>query len=264
MDGGGRGPGWASGPRGDRRSADRDRRSRCRRFRTPCGRRRRGPSSSPDTERPPAALDERFDRPSLEEWLSSVPMKLVREVAVGVRPAVSWTKRQAASGPNEPSRPRRLRTRPRGSPEAVARTCRRHRRARRSCRGRSSTMPASMCRPSSGPSSSTAPGAWVPVGNRRGRTVRSAAGVCGATFASLCRALASEAASAAQPDRHGTEGVAGSSPAEGFRNRAAARFSSFWIGSADPFRVLLDEKGSGAAVSARCAVPLRLAAASRR
>jgi hypothetical protein len=47
-------------------------------------------------------------------------------------------------------------------------------------------------------------------------------------------------------------------------NRAAARFSSFWIGFSDPFRALPDEKGSGVAVGERCAVPLRLAAASRR
>ena len=37
------------------------------------------------------------------------------------------------------------------------------------------------------------------------------------------------------PDRHGKEGVAGSSPAEGFTNRAAARFSCSWSGSADHF-----------------------------
>jgi len=37
------------------------------------------------------------------------------------------------------------------------------------------------------------------------------------------------------PDRHGKEGVAGSSPAEGFKNRAAARFSCSRSGSGDHF-----------------------------
>jgi hypothetical protein len=37
------------------------------------------------------------------------------------------------------------------------------------------------------------------------------------------------------PDCHGKEGVAGSSPAEGFTNRAAARFSCFRSGSRDHF-----------------------------
>ena len=36
-------------------------------------------------------------------------------------------------------------------------------------------------------------------------------------------------------DRNGKEGVAGSSPAEGFTNRAAARFSCSWSGSGDHF-----------------------------
>jgi hypothetical protein len=34
---------------------------------------------------------------------------------------------------------------------------------------------------------------------------------------------------------HGKEGVAGSSPAEGFRNRGTARFSCFRTGSDDHF-----------------------------
>src|SRR5215216_1993134 len=45
----------------------------------------------------------------------------------------------------------------------------------------------------------------------------------------------------------GKEGVAGSSPAEGFRNRATARFSCFRCGSADPFRTVPSEKGSSMA-----------------
>ena len=44
------------------------------------------------------------------------------------------------------------------------------------------------------------------------------------------------------PRVDGKEGVAGSSPAEGFRNRATARFSRFRIGSTDHF--LCQWKGS--------------------
>ena len=52
---------------------------------------------------------------------------------------------------------------------------------------------------------------------------------------------------------HGKEGVAGSSPAEGFRNRATARFSRFRSGSGDHFRALPSEKGSSMAPGRRCA-----------
>ena len=62
---------------------------------------------------------------------------------------------------------------------------------------------------------------------------------------------------------HGKEGVAGSSPAEGFRNRATARFSCFRSGSDDHFRELPSEKGSSMAADRCCAALLRLAAASR-
>jgi hypothetical protein len=44
------------------------------------------------------------------------------------------------------------------------------------------------------------------------------------------------------PDCHGKEGVAGSSPAEGFRNRATARFPYFRSGTGDHF--LAQRKGS--------------------
>jgi hypothetical protein len=49
------------------------------------------------------------------------------------------------------------------------------------------------------------------------------------------------------PDCHGKEGVAGSSPAEGFANRAIARFSRFRSGSSDPSGL----KGRGSRVSVR-------------
>jgi len=48
------------------------------------------------------------------------------------------------------------------------------------------------------------------------------------------------------PDCHGREGVAGSSPAEGFGNRAIARFSHFRSGLRDHFRA--ERKGSPARV----------------
>jgi hypothetical protein len=38
------------------------------------------------------------------------------------------------------------------------------------------------------------------------------------------------------PDCHGKEGVAGSSPAEGFRNRVVPRFSRLRSGSDDHFQ----------------------------
>jgi len=44
------------------------------------------------------------------------------------------------------------------------------------------------------------------------------------------------------PDRHGKEGVAGSSPAEGFRILAAARFLCFRSGFDDHFHA--QQKGS--------------------
>jgi hypothetical protein len=54
------------------------------------------------------------------------------------------------------------------------------------------------------------------------------------------------------PDCHGKEGVAGSSPAEGFRNRATARFPHFRSGSYDHFRTLPGEKGSSMPDDGRC------------
>jgi hypothetical protein len=57
---------------------------------------------------------------------------------------------------------------------------------------------------------------------------------------------------AGQWTRHGKEGVAGSSPAEGFRNRATARFSYSRSGSDDHFRTLPSEKWSSMAVDRRC------------
>jgi hypothetical protein len=54
-------------------------------------------------------------------------------------------------------------------------------------------------------------------------------------------------------DCNGKEGVAGSSPAEGFQIRSAARFSCFRSGSADPFRTLPSEKGSSMGAGRRCA-----------
>jgi hypothetical protein len=67
----------------------------------------------------------------------------------------------------------------------------------------------------------------------------------------------------ASPDCHGKEGVDGSSPSEGFRNRATARFSCFRSGWDDHFRALPSEKGSSLAADRRCAALLHLAAASR-
>jgi hypothetical protein len=78
----------------------------------------------------------------------------------------------------------------------------------------------------------------------------------------LCRENDQVADSTPDLRAHGKEGVAGSSPAEGFRNRATVRFSSFWIGSADPFRALPSENGSSMAAGQRCA--LRLRPAERR
>jgi hypothetical protein len=55
------------------------------------------------------------------------------------------------------------------------------------------------------------------------------------------------------PDCHGKEGVAGSSPAEGFGNRATARFSPLRSESADPFRAVPNEKWSSVAAGGHCA-----------
>jgi hypothetical protein len=75
------------------------------------------------------------------------------------------------------------------------------------------------------------------VGNGGCRTVRRAAEVCGAPCRPHVQVLCGPAqASPRQPGCHGKEGVAGSSPAEGFENRATARFSRFRSGSGDHFQ----------------------------
>jgi hypothetical protein len=60
-------------------------------------------------------------------------------------------------------------------------------------------------------------------------------------------------------DCHGKEGVAGSSPAEGFENRAAARFSCFRGGSGDHFQ----RQGKGSPVRLKRGRPLQAAARRR-
>ena len=65
--------------------------------------------------------------------------------------------------------------------------------------------------------------------------MRIGAAVCGVTFRAAVQALWLCATNPGPwPDCHGKEGVAGSSPAEGFGNRATARFSCFRSGSDDP------------------------------
>jgi hypothetical protein len=72
----------------------------------------------------------------------------------------------------------------------------------------------------------------------------SAAGACRVTDSTSLQALwRLSGPTADQANCHGKEGVAGSSPAEGFTNRAAARFSCSWSGSGDLF---LDAQGVAA------------------
>jgi hypothetical protein len=74
------------------------------------------------------------------------------------------------------------------------------------------------------------------------RPVRIGAGGCRPASAARCRHFGSaKGRPRASQDCDGMEGVAGSSPAEGFANRAAARFSRFRSGSADHFL----ERGRG-------------------
>ena len=77
--------------------------------------------------------------------------------------------------------------------------------------------------------------AGYPVGNRRCRNVPVATACHGNRCPAVQRLCTSGEESPRWRDRHGKEGVAGSSPAEGFTNPAAARFSRSWSGSGDHF-----------------------------
>jgi hypothetical protein len=94
------------------------------------------------------------------------------------------------------------------------------------------------------------------------------AGSCRVTDSASMQALWPPARNrAGRADCHGKEGVAGSSPAEGFRNRSTARFSCFRTGSGDHFldkgRGRRSESGSGSADQSCCGAPLTRARAAR-
>ncbi len=85
----------------------------------------------------------------------------------------------------------------------------------------------------------------VPSGYRRCRNVPIATACPAMRCVTEQRFCTSGEHSPRWPDRHGKEGVAGSSPAESFRNRAAARSSCSRRGSGDHF--LAERKWSLAA-----------------
>ena len=91
-----------------------------------------------------------------------------------------------------------------------------------------------------------------PVGNAGADRCVTLLATAVSPFRGLCRSSAAGARCGCWPDCHGKEGVAGSSPAEGFGNRATVRFSHFQSGSGDHFQ---DERkgrrcGSNEAASA--------------
>jgi hypothetical protein len=91
--------------------------------------------------------------------------------------------------------------------------------------------PRSSCRASGGTPSDIG----YPVGTRGVEPCRSLRPAAISRSAAVQRLCPSKAESPRWRDRHGKEGVAGSSPAEGFRNRAVARFSCLRSGLGDHF-----------------------------